>query len=241
MNVKFLGTSHGVPMPGRFNQSLLITTEKGDYLVDAGAPVMSLLINDRYDMTRLKAVFITHVHQDHMVNLPDIISLASWYHKEMRFGVYLPEQRAIDAVINFCTAVYTAPSDAISFHLVREGCFFDDGNLKITAVHTDHLEATTNVAYGFLLEGEGQRFYITGDMNSSLKDFPSALLRRHVDLIVAECAHFSVEALMEKLAAVNTDRAVVLHVFPGEKYEKLRQYQGTLPFELLLPDDGDVI
>ena len=61
MQIRFLGTSHGVPMPERFYQSMLIETDNGNsYLVDAGAPVMDLLVRLNYDLTRVKAAFITH-------------------------------------------------------------------------------------------------------------------------------------------------------------------------------------
>ena len=38
MKIKFLGTSHGVPMPGRYYQSFLIEAGENAYLVDAELP-----------------------------------------------------------------------------------------------------------------------------------------------------------------------------------------------------------
>lgn len=42
MKTKFLGTSHGAPLPGRHCQSILIETNAGAYLFDAGAPAEKL-------------------------------------------------------------------------------------------------------------------------------------------------------------------------------------------------------
>lgn len=239
MKIKFLGTSHGVPMPGRHYQSMLLITEKGDYLVDAGAPVMDILINEGYDLTRLKAVFVTHLHQDHIAGLPDMIGLASWYYKEMKYIVYLPQQRGIDAIKAFCNALYEGVTERVSFGLIETGNFFDDGNVKITAVLTEHIETEENASYGFWVETENGKLYITGDMHWSLKDFPTALLSEPVDMLVTECAHFSAEALVERLKMTEAKRIGVVHVYPTDKYEKLRAYAKEAKDEMIFPEDGD--
>ena len=80
MKIRFLGTSFGAPSAGRHQQSILLETADGSgYLVDAGAPVLDILVNTGYDLTKLKAVFITHLHGDHMNGLHDIINLAAYY------------------------------------------------------------------------------------------------------------------------------------------------------------------
>ena len=40
MKFKFIGTSHGWPLPGRNCQSFLLETDNGSYLIDMGAPVI---------------------------------------------------------------------------------------------------------------------------------------------------------------------------------------------------------
>ncbi|MBQ4607246.1 MAG: MBL fold metallo-hydrolase, partial [Clostridia bacterium] len=70
----------------------LLEADSGEaYLVDAGAPVLDILVNAGYDLTKLKAVFITHLHGDHMNGLHDIINLAAYYN--IRCTIWLSEQR----------------------------------------------------------------------------------------------------------------------------------------------------
>ena len=240
MKIHFLGTSHGVPMSNRHYQSILIETIEGIYLVDAGAPVMDCLINNGYNLTRLKAVFVTHVHQDHMLGLVDVVNLASWYYKDMSFEVYMPEQRGVDAVEGFCEVLLQhKTSEKISYNIVKEGTIFDNGNLRITAVSTDHMDATTDIAYGYLIEAEGKRIYITGDMHRTLKDFPNELLAQPTDLVISECAHFPAEDLIKKLDGVNAGKVMIVHVFPIDKYDVLREYGKRSAVELIFPNDGD--
>lgn len=240
MKLIFLGTSHGVPMPGRNYQSILIETDAGLYLIDAGAPVMEQLINRGYDLSRLKAVFITHMHTDHTFGLVHIIILSSWYYKMMAYQAYLPEQLGIDEITTAtCSIYHGAVSPQVSLHTVTEGLFFDDGNIKVSAIPTNHMERYGRKAFGYLVEHEGKRIYVTGDMSSSLNDFPSPEQYGKVDAFVPECAHFPAERLLPKLKTVSADRVMPIHVFPLAKYDILREHADEIPATLIFPNDGD--
>lgn len=241
MKIRFLGTSHGVPMPGRHYQSILFEVNENLYLVDAGAPVMDILINAGYDLAKLKAVFVTHMHTDHMMGLVDMTVLSTWYYKNMSYQVYFPEQRGIDALKNFGAELLQTPlTDRVTFDLVKEGTFYEDENLKVTAVHTDHMDATTDIAYGFMIEADGKRVYVTGDMHGSLKDFAVDTVKGNADVVISECAHCSAEKLVEKLKEAQVPRAMVVHVFPLHKYDYMKAVRRELPFEMIFPNDGDL-
>lgn len=219
---------------------MLIETEQGDYLFDAGAPVMDIFANEGYDVTRLKAVFISHCHPDHFFGLTHTIDMAYWCYREMRYSIYMPEQRGIDGLKTFCGAFHPL-TDRVSYALISEGTFFDDGNIRVSAVHSDHMKASTDVCYGFLVEGEGKRVYITGDLHPSLNDFPVGLLKERVDALITECAHFTAEELVAKLQAVNAGRIMVIHVNPSSRYEDLREACSRYPrLPVCYPNDGDV-
>lgn len=239
MRVKFLGTSHGAPTPGRHCQSVMIETAQGDYLFDAGAPVMDVFANEGYDVARLKAVFISHCHPDHFFGLTHMIDMAYWCYGKMRFGVYMPEQRGIDGLKTFCGAFHPL-TDRVSYALISEGTFFDDGNIKVTAVHSDHMKSSTDICFGFLIEGEGKRVYITGDLHPSLNDFPSRLLAEPTDALITECAHFSAQELAAKLLDVHAKNIMVVHVNPQSRYQDLQEVCARYPqLPVSYPNDGD--
>lgn len=240
MKIKFLGTSHGVPMPGRNYQSMMIEAGDKAYIFDAGAPVMEILINEGYDLTKISNVFVTHVHSDHILGLMNMVNLGTWYYTDMSFDVYLPEQRAIPVIKNFCYEFsHTKETERIRFYTVSEGAFFDDGNVKVTAYHTSHMEGDTDVAFGYLVEAEGKKLYITGDMHYTLKDFNFETSSMPLDLFVSECAHFPAEKILEKLDGTNAKRVAFVHVFPVDKYDVFKKYSETSAYKLLLPDDLD--
>lgn len=214
-------------------------TDNGDYLFDAGAPVMECWIKEGYDLTKLKSVFVTHVHHDHMYGLLDMTILATWYYKNMNFDIYMPEQRGVNALQEYCKALLPERTvDNITYHVYKEGVVYDDGNIRVTSVHSDHMDATTNIAYGFLVEADGKRVYITGDLHGTLKDFPVELLSVPTDVLITECAHFSAVKLMNKLEEVNVKKCMVVHVFPVEKYEKIHEIAEGKRYEMIFPSDG---
>lgn len=238
MNIRFLGTSFGAPSKGRHQQSLLVETEEHAYLIDIGAPVLDILVNDGYDLTKIKAVFITHLHGDHFNGIFDVLNLADFY--KLNLSVYLPEQTGIDLLENYCMIQSNGnKSESVSFKLIKDGYFFDNGDLKIKSVPTSHMENCRKPSYGFLLESNESRVYITGDLHNTLKDFPEFLYNEFVDMIITECAHFTAEALFEKLNCCKTNLVAVIHVMPHEKYRDLRESAESSEINVVFPDDND--
>ena len=61
INIRFLGTSFGAPTIGRHQQSILAEMDNGDaYLIDAGAPILDILVNDGYDLTKIRGNYSGH-------------------------------------------------------------------------------------------------------------------------------------------------------------------------------------
>jgi len=66
MKITFLGTSCGVPQKDRYCSATLVESGGRAYLVDAGAPVTELMRERGMTPCDLSAVFITHMHGDHV-------------------------------------------------------------------------------------------------------------------------------------------------------------------------------
>lgn len=241
MKIKFLGTSYGAPSIGRRQQSILIETDdKNAYLIDAGAPVTDVLVNECYDISKIKSVFITHLHGDHMNGLHDLINLAEFLNA--RFTVFLSEQRGIDAFETYTLMQLGGKKgERVSFELFGEGAFYDDGSVKVSALPNDHMKASGRPSYGFLVEADGARVYITGDLHPTLEDFPDFLCREHTDMIVTECAHFSAAEIVGVLNKCSTEKAAFIHVMPPEKYADLCRIESEMRFTPVYPNDNDEI
>ena len=226
-----------------YRKCRFIETENSSYIVDAGAPVMECLLRGGYDLKKLKGVFITHMHSDHVDYLFGLLTLPSWYRKEMDFDVYLPEQAGIDAItsyiqMGFGNADYF-PNDRVRLHLIESREVYQDDEMKVTAFPTDHMKISKRPCYGYLMEAEGKKLYISGDLDGQKIDYPEFLNEEAVDAFVVECAHFPAERLIEKLRSCRAKCVMPIHVWRLEKYDILKQAEKELPFQMEYPSDGD--
>ena len=129
----------------------------------------------------------------------------------------------------------------VRFHVIQPGIIFDDGVIRVTAIPVEHINHPEKRSYGFSIEAEGKHILYTGDLSHKPdeKDFPQIAYRQHFDLILTECAHFTVERLANCMERVDANYFAVSHVFPLEKIPQIRALAPQHDFELLIPNDGD--
>lgn len=244
MKITFLGTSHGVPDKGRFCQSILIESGGAAYLVDAGAPVIDLLIRKDFDLTKIKAVFITHMHGDHIDGLLSLVDLCSWYFRNTDFDIYFTEKEGIPCFENMLNMIFKNalefPKGRLRFKLMQSDFIYDDSNIKVTPVPTGHIFKQNRPAFGYIIEGEGKKVYISGDLNGETIDYSDIVNYEEIDAFVVECAHFAPERLIEKLKKCIAKRVMVIHGYRAEIANAFAEFKNTNPgFELIYPSDGD--
>lgn len=241
LKITFLGTSHGVPSPERYCQSILIEAGESAYLIDAGAPVTDILLRKNFELKKIKTCFTTHLHGDHINGIYSLLDLADWYFKDMNITAYITEQIGIDRIRASIEMLRggNALSDRVHFSLVSEGEFYRDENIKVTAFPTNHLIYQNRPSYGFLIEGEGKKVYISGDLNPGvLDDYPKIVNREKTDLFIVECAHFGTELLIDKLKDCKSDKIVITHVYPDSKFDELSKLAKENDLNIVFAEDN---
>ncbi len=240
MRIEFLGTSHGVPSATRYCTSILLESNGALYVFDAGAPVADLLTRKGYSFSALKAVFVTHLHGDHIASLPNLLDLCNWYHRDATFETFVPEERGATLLHQFTELTMNRPlREGLTISVFEEGEVYRDDNITVRAVKTEHVKGM--LCYGFLIEGEGKRVYLTGDMSHTLDDFPAFLQQEPTDLIITEMAHFPAERLFEKLKTCKTKSICLNHIFPIEKADEALAMRDRLPAPVFVSCDNDSI
>ena len=245
MKITFLGSSHGVPAANRYCSCTMLEINDSLYFIDAGCPLLDVLLRRGEDLNRIRAVFTTHLHGDHVYGLFSFIDLCNWYFKDVHARIYLTEQAGIDDLRHLIMTTQGIPLDheRLSFHLVQPGPVYEDENIRITAMPTRHLEHANRPAYSYLVEAEGKRILFSGDLSNHLNlgDFPVLALEEETDLFICEMAHFGIDEVAPYLATCKTRQIIFNHVFPFEKIPQIAALDGKYGYPIHPAEDGETI
>ena len=246
MILTMLGTSHGDPTGTRFNSSILLEAGPCLYLLDAGEPATASLRRAEKHFNRLRAVFVTHMHGDHVGGLPVLIKMLV---KHARGGqhtdVFLPEQAAMGGLEAWLRAMRVPwPSRCVSLHAIEEGVVYADKHARVAAVPTCHLATASGEAgsFGFVVDAYGRRIVYTGDLSADLRELPAIAEATPCDLCVCEAQHVDVGAIVTALRELPIKRLVFTHIadrWHGRGEDELRRIGSGLPFPCRIAHDGD--
>lgn len=206
MKITFVGSSHGVPEANRKCQSIMITEKGNTYFVDMGTSAIDALRKRNIAVDTVKGIFISHMHGDHTNGLIQFIDLITWYFKTPDPVVCLPDLEAARVIDDWLTVTMNGNKKEINYKKTENGCVFDDGILKVTAIATEHCPNS----YAYLIECADKRVLITGDLKNPKIDFPDAG-DKMIDLVICESAHFAATEYEQVFPKYNIEKVCVTH------------------------------
>ncbi|REC95168.1 ribonuclease Z [Kushneria indalinina] len=116
MQLRFLGTSAGMPTRTRHVSALALTFEgqRRWILIDCGEGTQYQLMHTPLSVARLDAVLITHIHGDHCYGLPGLLASASMAGRRAAMTIVGPP-----AVRDYLEAVKAATGLQLGFELIH--------------------------------------------------------------------------------------------------------------------------
>ena len=175
--VTLLGTGSPLPSAKRFGPAVLVQAGTRTLLFDAGRGVAQRMVQAGVRLGALDALFLTHLHSDHTVGIPDLW-LTGWLplpvaNRKGPFRVYGPPgtkalmenlQRAYEWDIATRVADQKLSRDdvAVAATEFSEGVVFDADDVKVTAFEVDHGDLV-KPAFGFRVDYHGRSVTISGD------------------------------------------------------------------------------
>ena len=223
MKITIIGSSHGGPEPNRRCSSIMIQTGGTIYFVDMGTPVNDDLRRRGYPVEDVRGVFISHMHGDHTNGLIQFV-----YHLNNRYtkadpAIYLPDMDAVEVFDRWLQVTVGGKRRQLRYRPVEAGVIYDDGTLRVTAIPNQHIA----VSYSYLLEAEGKRVLITGDLKNPKIDFPVGALSAPLDLVVSECAHFPAGDYLPLYENIDIRKVCITH-YTNRFLETIFTLQRTL-------------
>ncbi|MHB8995311.1 MAG: MBL fold metallo-hydrolase [Armatimonadota bacterium] len=259
MRIVFLGTSHGNHTYERYNSSTLLQAGGSDYLIDCGEPVAGTLVRRQIGFERLQALFVTHMHADHVGGLPELVNMSRKMAPPGQLNCYLPEE-GVAATEAYLSAIYLGPNanpQRAPIHPVRPGRIYEDANLRVTAHVSAHLtgsfdtvrpgpEPNGGQAFSYVVETEGKRIAFSGDICGALKGKAmDHLAEEHLDLLVMEMTHFQPQDILPVIGRRPVKQLALYHIhdpWHGAGEQNLRALcDEHLLFPWMIAHDGDVL
>ncbi len=231
LSVLLCGTGSPLPDRSRAGPCALIAAGGDYYLVDAGLDSARNLMLWQIPLDRIRGVFLTHMHSDHIAELGEI-RLQTWVAgRNAPLKVYGPpgietvvagfnEAYALDS--GYRTAHHGAaflPPGAAALAAVPLPLGNADarvmmlaGGLKVTAIRVNH--GPVKPAYGYRFDYNGRSVVISGDTSP---DENLARAARGADVLVHEALSPELVAILGHAlqAAGRVRTAKIMHDIPG--------------------------
>lgn len=179
MRLTVLGRSPASPNPGEACAGYLVEHEGSRVLVDIGPGVVAHLVS-RHHPDELDAVVVSHMHDDHMLDLVTLRYVYPWRARphDQRLRVVMPPGSA-DQLLDLARGVGNARHFEDTFRLSEHdgSSTFGFGTLELTPVETQHYIP----CWGFRIQGGGRVLAYSADTApcggfTDLADGPDLLL-----------------------------------------------------------------
>lgn len=181
--VVVLGTGTPNADPDRSGPAAAVVVNGAAYLVDAGPGIVRrAAAAERAGIAalapkRLGIVFITHLHSDHTVGLPDLIFTPWTLERTEPLAVYGPP--GVVAMTDHLEQAYAEdvhvrvqgaePANATGYRVVAHeadtGVVYRDSNVVVRAFAVPH--GDWRAAYGYRFDGGGRSIVFSGDTHAS--------------------------------------------------------------------------
>jgi ribonuclease Z len=177
LKVTLLGTGSPLPRMDRFGPSILVEAGKQKLLFDCGRGATQRIEQLKIPFAALNALFLTHLHSDHIVGIPDLwltgwlrgrtIPLQVWgpegtkemmSHLEQAYQFDIHIRRDVDEKMS-AQGVVVAAKD------IEQGVVYQSDGIKVTAFLVDH--GLVKPAFGYRVDYRGHSVVLSGDTRFS--------------------------------------------------------------------------
>ena len=155
MELQFLGTGAGVPSKMRNVTSIalkLLDEINEVWLFDCGEATQQQILHTNIRPGKIKKIFITHMHGDHIFGLPGLLTIRSFQGGEDDLVVYGPKgiRYFIDATIQASCSKLGYSLKVVEFE--KDGLLFENKQFKVEIKQLEH----GILSYGFRVTEKDQ-------------------------------------------------------------------------------------
>jgi ribonuclease Z len=254
IQITLLGTAAGPPVRlNRYQVSTMVDAGGERLLFDCGRGTMLRLAEAGIPLGSVTKLFITHLHSDHIVDIPDLyltpwasaregqrkVPLEVWGpagtrsmmdHLQQAFAFDIHIRRDVDEH-------FTGDGIKVVSHDIEQGVIYDHGGVKVTAFLVDH--GPVKPAFGYRVDYAGHSVALSGDTRKSenLIHFT-----QEVDVLIHEA--INPEELRSHATTLNRQQleaVIAHHTTPEQAGEVFTQVKPRLAVYSHYPDSADLV
>jgi ribonuclease Z len=267
LKVTLLGTGSPQPRMDRFGPSILVEAGKEKLLFDCGRGATQRIEQRKVPFAEVDALFLTHLHSDHVVGIPDLwltgwirgrsVPLRVWgpegtkemmSHLEQAYQFDVHMRRDVDEKL-------PSPGVVVVAKDVEQGVAYENGGIKVTAFAVDH--GPVKPALGYRIDFAGHSVVLSGDTRYSenlirFSDGADVLIHEVIDpeafrlgnpsaspeRVRSVIAHHTTpEQAGTVFARAKPKLAVYSHIVPGDTADLIRLTRKTYSGPLEVGED----
>jgi ribonuclease Z len=176
VHVHLIGTGGPELTPTRLGMSTLIEANGQTLMFDVGRGALQNIYLSRIDPRSVTKIFLTHLHSDHIEDLPSIW-ITPWFMfgRKPNIEVWGPEgtRQMVEGmrvmyghdIEHRANPIFKREYLDITVHELAEGVVYDESGVKVTAFPVEHDDG--NPAFGYRIDAAGRSVVLSGDTTYS--------------------------------------------------------------------------
>ncbi|HEY8336952.1 MAG TPA: MBL fold metallo-hydrolase [Tardiphaga sp.] len=199
IKVTLLGTGTPTPRLGSFSASTLVEAGPERLIFDLGRGSTVRLFQKKIPLGSITAHFITHLHSDHIVGLPDLWLSGwvgtPWASRKSPMVIFGPKgtvamtenlTKAFSEDIRIREDDEALPPAGVAFAAtdIAPGVVYEKNGVRVSAIEVNHGEKI-RPAFGYVIEFDGKKVVLSGDTRP---DERIARAAAGADLLIHEVA-----------------------------------------------------
>ncbi len=139
-SVTILGSGSATPAPNRYPTAQLLTYDNDCFLIDCGEGTQYRLLDIKFRPSRLKAIFISHLHGDHYFGLAPLLSSLNLGGRTEELFLYGPKglDQILEVIFKHSEKLYGFPLHFVETDTQNQVQLFENQFLTIKTIPLDH-------------------------------------------------------------------------------------------------------